>query len=137
MLHSSTPFSPSASSLSSPSIASLMTPHSLSCLKNLTSSFTLPVLFNQAVWATTPFFTAVFAHLMTLKREGWLTYVTFIPVVTGVIIASGVPGTAKGAIAVVVSIHIFRNLVSITGMSGWTLTIIGIVLYNEAKKQSK
>ncbi|KAK9206152.1 hypothetical protein WN943_016425 [Citrus x changshan-huyou] len=90
MLHSSTPFSPSASSLSSPSIASLMTPHSLSCLKKLTSSFTLPVLFNQAVWATTPFFTAVFAHLMTLKREGWLTYVTFIPVVTGVIIASGV-----------------------------------------------
>ena len=48
------------------------------------------MLFNQAVWATTPFFTAVFAHLMTLKREGWLTYVTFIPVVTGVIIASGV-----------------------------------------------
>ncbi|KAH9784252.1 putative sugar phosphate/phosphate translocator [Citrus sinensis] len=46
-------------------------------------------------------------------------------------------GTAKGAIAVVVSIHIFRNPVSITGMSGWTLTIIGVVLYNEAKKQSK
>ncbi|KAL9431532.1 hypothetical protein AB3S75_026677 [Citrus x aurantiifolia] len=137
MLHSSTPFSPSASSLSSPSIASLMTPHSLSCLKNLTSNFTLPVLFNQAVWATTPFFSTVLAHLMTLKREGWLTYVTFIPVVTGVIIASGVLGTAKGAIAVVVSIHTFRNPVSITGMSGWTLTIIGVVLYSEAKKQSK
>ncbi|MFQ6649100.1 hypothetical protein Gotur_023139 [Gossypium turneri] len=49
----------------------------------------LPVSFNQAVGATTPFFTAVFAYLMTLKREAWLTYITLIPVVTGVIIASG------------------------------------------------
>lgn len=50
----------------------------------------LPVSFNQAVGATTPFFTAVFAYVMTLKREGWLTYITLIPVVTGVMIASGV-----------------------------------------------
>ncbi|GMJ00800.1 UDP-uronic acid transporter 3 [Hibiscus trionum] len=49
----------------------------------------LPVSFNQAVGATTPFFTAVFAVVMTAKREGWLTYVTLIPVVAGVIIASG------------------------------------------------
>ena len=50
----------------------------------------LPVSFNQAIGATTPFFTAVFAYLMTLRREGWLTYVTLLPVVAGVIIASGV-----------------------------------------------
>lgn len=50
----------------------------------------LPVSFNQAVGATTPFFTAVFACLMTFKREAWLTYVTLIPVVVGVIIATGV-----------------------------------------------
>ncbi|MBA0750122.1 hypothetical protein Gogos_003980 [Gossypium gossypioides] len=49
----------------------------------------LPVSFNQAIGATTPFFTAVFAYLMTLKREAWLTYLTLVPVVTGVIIASG------------------------------------------------
>ncbi|CAK9133922.1 unnamed protein product [Ilex paraguariensis] len=49
----------------------------------------LPVSFNQAVGATTPFFTAVFAYLITVKREAWLTYATLIPVVTGVIIASG------------------------------------------------
>ncbi|KAG8484805.1 hypothetical protein CXB51_021342 [Gossypium anomalum] len=36
----------------------------------------LPVSFNQAVGATTPFFTAVFAVVMTSKREGWITYVT-------------------------------------------------------------
>ncbi|XP_059667904.1 probable sugar phosphate/phosphate translocator At3g11320 [Cornus florida] len=208
----------------------------------------LPVSFNQAVGATTPFFTAVFAYIMTVKREAWLTYVTLIPVVTGVIIASGgepsfhlfgfimcigataaralksvlqgillssegeklnsmnlllymapiavvfllpatllmeenvvgialalarndvkiiwyllfnstlayfvnltnflvtkhtsaltlqVLGNAKGAVAVVISILIFRNPVSVTGMLGYMLTVIGVVLYGEAKKRSK
>jgi len=50
----------------------------------------LPVSFNQAVGATTPFFTAVFAYLMTFKREAWVTYGALVPVVVGVIIASGV-----------------------------------------------
>ncbi|KAG5238300.1 sugar phosphate/phosphate translocator [Salix suchowensis] len=49
----------------------------------------LPVSFNQAIGATTPFFTAVFAYLMTLRREGWLTYVSLVPVVAGCVIASG------------------------------------------------
>ncbi|RVW65875.1 putative sugar phosphate/phosphate translocator [Vitis vinifera] len=46
-------------------------------------------------------------------------------------------GNAKGAVAVVVSILIFRNPVSITGMLGYSLTLIGVVLYSEAKKRSK
>ncbi|XVF68911.1 hypothetical protein PTKIN_Ptkin11bG0039200 [Pterospermum kingtungense] len=207
----------------------------------------LPVSFNQAVGATTPFFTAVFAYLMTTKREGWVTYVTLIPVVTGVIIASGgeplfhlfgfimcagataaralksvlqgillssegeklnsmnllmymapvavifllpaaffmeegvvgitialarddwtfilyltfnsalayfvnltnflvtkhtspltlqVLGNAKGAVAVVISILIFRNPVSVTGMLGYSLTVVGVILYNEVKKRN-
>ncbi|MBA0630399.1 hypothetical protein Godav_002506 [Gossypium davidsonii] len=226
---------------------------------NISLSF-LPVSFNQAVGATTPFFTAVFAYLMTLKREAWLTYLTLVPVVAGVIIASGgepsfhlfgfvmcisataaralktvlqgillsseglgifmpfaralleklnsmnlllymapmavvflllatlimeenvvgitlalarddikiiwyllfnsalayfvnltnflvtkhtsaltlqVLGNAKGAVAVVVSILIFRNPVSVTGMLGYTLTVFGVILYSEAKKRSK
>ncbi|URE37944.1 UAA transporter family [Musa troglodytarum] len=208
----------------------------------------LPVSFNQAVGATTPFFTAVFAYLMTLRRESWITYITLIPVVTGVIIASGgepsfhlfgfimcigataaralksvlqgilmasegeklnsmnlllymapiavifllpatiimeenvvgitmalaredfkiiwyllfnsslayfvnltnflvtkhtsaltlqVLGNAKGAVAVVISILIFRNPVSFTGMAGYTLTITGVILYSESKKRNK
>ncbi|CAN8270062.1 unnamed protein product [Cochlearia groenlandica] len=44
----------------------------------------LPVSFNQAVGATTPFFTALFAYLMTFKREAWVTYGALVPVVTGV-----------------------------------------------------
>ncbi|XP_058110149.1 probable sugar phosphate/phosphate translocator At3g11320 [Magnolia sinica] len=208
----------------------------------------LPVSFNQAIGATTPFFTAVFACIMTVKREAWLTYLTLVPVVAGVVIASGgepsfhlfgfivcvaataaralksvlqgillssegeklnsmnllmymapiavvfllpatllmeenvvgitlalaredirivwyllfnsalayfvnltnflvtkhtsaltlqVLGNAKGAVAVVVSILIFRNPVSVTGMLGYSLTVIGVILYSEAKKRNK
>ncbi|CAN6470940.1 unnamed protein product [Victoria cruziana] len=46
-------------------------------------------------------------------------------------------GNAKGAVAVVVSIMLFRNPVSVTGMLGYTLTVIGVVLYSEAKKRCK
>lgn len=46
-------------------------------------------------------------------------------------------GNAKGAVAVVVSILIFRNPVSIIGMLGYTLTVFGVILYSEAKKRSK
>ncbi|XP_039027677.1 UDP-URONIC ACID TRANSPORTER 1-like [Hibiscus syriacus] len=52
----------------------------------------LPVSFNQGVGATTPFFTALFAYLMTFKREAWVTYAALVPVVAGLVIASGEPG---------------------------------------------
>jgi drug/metabolite transporter (DMT)-like permease len=208
----------------------------------------LPVSFNQAIGATTPFFTAVFAYFLTFRREAWLVYGTLIPVVTGVVIASGgepsfhmygfvmcimataaralksvvqgillssegeklnsmnlllymapiavvvllpatlllepnvlgitvalarkdvlilfllvvnsamayfvnltnflvtkhtsaltlqVLGNAKGAVAVVVSILIFRNPVSVVGMVGYSLTVFGVVLYSEAKRRCK
>lgn len=46
-------------------------------------------------------------------------------------------GNAKGAVAVVVSILIFRNPVSVTGMLGYTFTVFGVILYSEVKKHSK
>lgn len=46
-------------------------------------------------------------------------------------------GNAKGAVAVVVSILIFKNPVSVTGMLGYSLTVLGVILYSEAKKRSK
>ncbi|GFY83729.1 nucleotide-sugar transporter family protein [Actinidia rufa] len=46
-------------------------------------------------------------------------------------------GNAKGAVAVVISILIFRNPISVTGMLGYMLTVIGVILYSEAKKRSK
>nr|XP_043621309.1 UDP-URONIC ACID TRANSPORTER 1-like [Erigeron canadensis] len=206
----------------------------------------LPVSFNQAVGATTPFFTALFAYLVTLKREAWITYGALVPVVTGVIIASGgepsfhlygfimcisataarafksvlqgillssegeklnsmnlllymspiaiavllpaalvmepdvidvtlsltlnhkfmwllllvnstmayaanltnflvtkntsaltlqVLGNAKGAVAVVISILLFRNPVTFVGIAGYSMTVMGVVAYGEAKRR--
>nr|GFC88196.1 probable sugar phosphate/phosphate translocator At3g11320 [Tanacetum cinerariifolium] len=45
-------------------------------------------------------------------------------------------GNAKGAVAVVVSIMIFKNPVSVTGMLGYLLTVLGVILYSEAKKRT-
>ncbi|XVE61106.1 hypothetical protein DITRI_Ditri06bG0013200 [Diplodiscus trichospermus] len=206
----------------------------------------LPVSFNQAVGATTPFFTALFAYLMTFKREAWVTYGALVPVVAGVVIASGgepgfhwfgfimcisataarafksvlqgillssegeklnsmnlllymspiavlvlvpavlimepnvlevilslgrqhrymwllllvnstmaysanltnflvtkhtsaltlqVLGNAKGAVAVVISILLFRNPVTVVGIGGYTITVLGVVAYGEAKRR--
>ncbi|KMT15069.1 hypothetical protein BVRB_3g061910 [Beta vulgaris subsp. vulgaris] len=208
----------------------------------------LPVSFNQAVGATTPFFTAVFAYFMTFKREAWVTYACLLPVVGGVIIASGgepsfhlfgfimclsataarafksvlqgillsnegeklnsmnlmlymapiavvalipavfimetnvlevfvslgiqhkfmwillilnsvmaysanlsnflvtkytsaltlqVLGNAKGAVAVVISILIFRNPVTVIGIGGYTMTVLGVIAYGETKRRYK
>ncbi|CAL5351895.1 unnamed protein product [Camellia sinensis] len=208
----------------------------------------LPVSFNQAVGATTPFFTAVFAYLMTFKRESWITYAALVPVVAGVVIASGgepsfhlygfimclsataarafksvlqgillssegeklnsmnlllymspiavlvllpatlimepdvldvtislgmkhkfmwlllsinsvaaylanlsnflvtkhtsaltlqVLGNAKGAVAVVISILLFRNPVTLMGIGGYTITVMGVVAYGESKRRHK
>ncbi|XP_021741046.1 UDP-URONIC ACID TRANSPORTER 1-like [Chenopodium quinoa] len=208
----------------------------------------LPVSFNQAVGATTPFFTALFAYLITFKREAWVTYACLVPVVTGVIIASGgepsfhlfgfimcisataarafksvlqgillsdegekmdsmnlllymapiavvalipavfimeptvlevfasvgdqhkfmfiililnstmayaanlsnflvtkytsaltlqVLGNAKGAVAVVISILIFQNPVTVIGIGGYTMTVLGVIAYGETKRRFK
>eukprot|EP00892_Ulva_mutabilis_P006327 jgi/Ulvmu1/4066/UM019_0044.1 len=48
----------------------------------------IPVSFNQAISATTPFFTAVGSFLVLRKRESTATYATLIPVVGGIVIAS-------------------------------------------------
>jgi FtsH-binding integral membrane protein len=50
----------------------------------------LPVSFNQAVGATTPFFTAVLAYAFAARREACATYGALVPVVAGVVIATGV-----------------------------------------------
>ena len=46
-------------------------------------------------------------------------------------------GNAKGALAVVVSILLFKNPVSPMGMFGYSITIMGVVAYSEAKKRSQ
>lgn len=208
----------------------------------------LPVSFNQAIGATTPFFTAIFAFLITCKKESAEVYLALLPVVFGIVLASNseplfhffgflvcvgstagralksvvqgilltseaeklhsmnlllymapmaamillpfslyiegnvaaitvekargnsfivflllgnatvaylvnltnflvtkhtsaltlqVLGNAKAAVAAVVSVLIFRNPVTVMGMAGFAVTIMGVVLYSEAKKRSK
>jgi drug/metabolite transporter (DMT)-like permease len=207
----------------------------------------IPVSFNQAIGATTPFFTALLSLCILRKKETVEVYITLIPVVVGIVLASNseplfhlwgflacfiatfaralksvlqgllltnenerldslnlllfmspialailsisslvieplafetmisnckssrtfgfilvsncsiaflvnlsnfmvtkctspltlqVLGNAKGAVAVVVSILLFRNPVSSTGMIGYTITVFGVVFYSEAKKRS-
>ncbi|KAJ1381323.1 Sugar phosphate transporter domain [Sesbania bispinosa] len=208
----------------------------------------LPVSFNQAIGATTPFFTAIFAFLITCKKETAEVYLALLPVVFGIVVASNseplfhlfgflvcvgstagralksvvqgilltseaeklhsmnlllymapmaalillpftlyiegnvlsftiekarsdpfivfllvgnatvaylvnltnflvtkhtsaltlqVLGNAKAAVAAVVSVLIFRNPVTVMGMAGFGITIMGVVLYSEARKRSK
>ena len=49
----------------------------------------IPVSFNQAIGATTPAFTALLAAIMLGHRESKEVYLSLIPVVVGIIIASG------------------------------------------------
>ncbi|KAF2308037.1 hypothetical protein GH714_034647 [Hevea brasiliensis] len=44
-------------------------------------------------------------------------------------------GNAKGAVAVVISIFIFRNPVTFVGIAGYTMTVAGVVAYGEAKRR--
>ncbi|KAD3641263.1 hypothetical protein R6Q59_003876 [Mikania micrantha] len=208
----------------------------------------LPVSFNQAIGATTPFFTAIFAFVITCKKESGEVYFALMPVVFGIVLASNseplfhlfgfvmcvgstagralksvvqgllltseseklhsmnlllymapmaasillpfslyiegnvlgktlekakgdafmvfllignatvaylvnltnflvtkhtsaltlqVLGNAKAAVAAVVSVLIFRNPVTVMGISGFAVTIMGVVLYSEARKRSK
>eukprot|EP00898_Chlorokybus_atmophyticus_P003957 jgi/Chlat1/4562/Chrsp29S04469 len=228
-------------------IAALSAVFCLSVVGGNVSLRYIPVSFNQAIGATTPFFTAIFGVILTMKWETFWTYSSLIPVVLGCVIASGgepsfhmfgfiacisataaralksvlqgillsndaeklqsmnllmymsmiavglllpttmymepgvfsalaertsqgmgiwallianatmayfanltnflvtkhtsaltlqVLGNAKGAVAVVVSILIFRNPVTIKGMLGYGITLAGVVAYSEAKKRS-
>jgi drug/metabolite transporter (DMT)-like permease len=49
----------------------------------------IPISFNQAIGSTTPFFTAIFSVIMTHKVETKTVYLTLVPVVAGICIASG------------------------------------------------
>lgn len=44
-------------------------------------------------------------------------------------------GNAKGAVAVVISILIFRNPVTFIGIAGYTMTVLGVVAYGETKRR--
>ncbi|KAL7194446.1 hypothetical protein ACSBR1_034795 [Camellia fascicularis] len=78
------------------------------------------------IGATTPFFTAVFAYLMTFKRESWITYPALVPVVAGVVIAIG--GEP--------SFHLYGFIMclSATAARAFKSVLQGILLSSEGEK---
>lgn len=242
------PYQPIQSRRQLSKIAALSAIFCFSVVCGNTSLRYLPVSFNQAIGATTPFFTAIFAFLITCKKETGEVYLALLPVVLGIVLASNseplfhlfgflvcvgstagralksvvqgilltseaerlhsmnlllymapisalillpltlyiegnvarvtlekargngfvvvllvgnatvaylvnltnflvtkhtsaltlqVLGNAKAAVAAVVSVLIFRNPVTVMGITGFAVTIMGVVLYSEAKKRSK
>ncbi|KAK9103522.1 hypothetical protein Sjap_020776 [Stephania japonica] len=86
----------------------------------------LPVSFNQAIGATTPFFTAVFAFLIICKKESAEVYLALLPVVFGIVLASNSEPL----------FHLFGFLVCVGSTAGRALKSVvqGILLSNEAEK---
>ncbi|XP_058075712.1 probable sugar phosphate/phosphate translocator At1g12500 [Magnolia sinica] len=48
----------------------------------------LPVSFNPMIGATTPFFTTIFAFIITCKKESCEVYLALVPMVLGIVLAS-------------------------------------------------
>lgn len=86
----------------------------------------LPVSFNQAIGATTPFFTAIFAFLITCKKESGEVYLALLPVVFGIVVASNSEPL----------FHLFGFLVCVGSTAGRALKSVvqGILLTSEAEK---
>ena len=64
----------------------------------------------QAIGATTPVFTAILAIIMLRKSEVWIVYAALLPVVIGIVIATGAVRPAERLMSVS-SLVRFRSLV--------------------------
>ncbi|RAL54660.1 unnamed protein product [Cuscuta campestris] len=86
----------------------------------------LPVSFNQAIGATTPFFTAIFAFVITCKKESPEVYLALVPVVLGIVLASNSEPL----------FHLFGFLVCVGSTAGRALKSVvqGLLLSSEAEK---
>lgn len=113
-------------------VAVLAMTFALSVLGGNVSLRYIPVSFNQALGATTPFFTAIFAYLMLHKKESTATYMTLVPVVGGIALATwGEPSfNFFGFMACLVGVCC-RALKSV--LQGWLLSPVG---EKEAEKLS-
>ena len=107
-------------------IAALSAIFCLSVVCGNTSLRYIPVSFNQAIGATTPFFTAAFAFLLTCRREPPLVYLALLPVVLGIVLATNSEPL----------FHLFGFLVCVTSTAGRALKSVvqGILLTSEAEK---
>lgn len=87
-IFSSTPFESIKSKSQFNKIAALASIFCLSVVLGNVSLKHLPVSFTQAIGATTPAFTAALAFILLGQREHWKVYLSLVPVVLGIVIAS-------------------------------------------------
>lgn len=69
-------------------VSALASVFALSVALGNASLRSIPVSFNQAIGATTPFFTAIFSATLRNRCESFETYAALLPVVGGVVLAS-------------------------------------------------
>ncbi|XP_057524081.1 probable sugar phosphate/phosphate translocator At1g12500 [Amaranthus tricolor] len=86
----------------------------------------IPVSFNQAIGATTPFFTAIFAFIITCKKESPIVYFSLLPVVLGIVVASNSEPL----------FHLFGFFLCVGSTAGRALKSVvqGILLSSESEK---
>ncbi|MFS8003661.1 putative sugar phosphate transporter domain-containing protein [Helianthus anomalus] len=86
----------------------------------------LPVSFNQAIGATTPFFTAIFSFVITCKKESAEVYLALMPVVFGIVLASNSEPL----------FHLFGFLMCVGSTAGRALKSVvqGLLLSSESEK---
>lgn len=89
-LSGATPAKPMTSSRQAAKVFFLAAIFCLSVVMGNVSLKYIPVSFNQAVGATTPVATAILAYVVQGKKETLMTYLTMIPIVGGVVLASRV-----------------------------------------------
>ncbi|KAH9764440.1 putative sugar phosphate/phosphate translocator [Citrus sinensis] len=143
----------------------LLLPEALTRLKTILSQkqflkiFALSAIFcfsvvcdntslRYAIGAATSFFNAISTFLLTCKKEFAEVYCALMPVVLVIVLASNneplfyllgflVLGNVKAALAAVVLVLIFRNPVTVMGMTEFTVTTMITVLYSKVKKRFK
>ncbi|CAM8934770.1 hypothetical protein QQ045_015162 [Rhodiola kirilowii] len=86
----------------------------------------IPISFNQAIGATTPFFTAIFAFVIIYQKESAEVYLALVPVVLGIVVASNSEPL----------FNLFGFLVCIGSTAGRALKSVvqGIILTSESEK---
>ncbi|KAJ3672485.1 hypothetical protein LUZ60_007206 [Juncus effusus] len=107
-------------------IAFLSSIFCLSVVCGNTSLRYIPVSFNQAIGATTPFFTAGFALLITWRPEPKMVYLSLLPVVLGIVLASNSEPL----------FHPFGFIVCLASTAGRALKSVvqGLLLASESEK---
>jgi hypothetical protein len=121
--------------MSSMSLLGHMAPMSLVLLVQLTLYNEPTAAASLALIAHSPHFTAVLG--LNCLLAFFVNLANFVVTQHCGALTLQVLGNAKGAVAALLSVMIFRNPVTFLGCLGFGVTIAGVVAYSESRKQPK